>query len=142
MSISFRLLLPAQLYIDMLAHAQAELPNECCGLFAGVIEGEVGLVHKRYPLVNESASPREYLSDAESMFAAFKDWRHNQLELLAIYHSHPTSAPVPSRTDLERNAYGPEVIDLIVGLAGSDPTVRAWRLTNRDYREAEWDIVG
>jgi len=127
----------------MLAQARAELPNECCGLFAGRLdaEGRCGKVEQRYPLVNAAASPREYLSEPAGMFAGFKDWRDRGLELLAIYHSHPSSAPIPSRTDLERNCYGPDVIDLIIGLHGAEPVVRAWRLTNDDYREADWEVV-
>jgi proteasome lid subunit RPN8/RPN11 len=125
----------------MVAQAHAELPNECCGILAGRIEGDVGIVEQRYPLVNESASRREYCSEPQSLFAAFKDWRARGLEHLATYHSHPTSAPIPSRTDLERNAYGPEVIDLIISLQNAEPLVRAWRLTNSEYWEAGWEVA-
>ena len=41
--------------------------------------------------------------------------RTNGTELLAIYHSHPTSEPVPSRRDVEENTYGESVVHLIVG---------------------------
>ena len=29
-----------------------------------------------------------------------------RLDLLAVYHSHPTSEPVPSRRDVDENTYG------------------------------------
>jgi proteasome lid subunit RPN8/RPN11 len=126
----------------MIQHAQTELPNECCGLFAGRLEGDVGRVEKRYPLVNAAEDPtREYLGGAERHFAAERDMRLCGFELLAIYHSHPTSAPIPSRKDLASNAYGPDIVDIIVGLAGAEPEVRAWRLTNADYREAAWEVL-
>jgi [CysO sulfur-carrier protein]-S-L-cysteine hydrolase len=140
MSTPFRLLLPAQLYREMLAQARAELPNECCGILAGRVETGVGRVEKRYSLINEKASPSEYVSDPESMLAAFKDWRRHELEVLAVYHSHPTSPPVPSRRDLERS-YGPEVVNLIISLEATEPLVRGWWLTAEDYREAEWEVV-
>ena len=38
------------------------------------------------------------------------------LEMLAVYHSHPTSRPVPSRTDLERHGME-NVVCMIVSLA-------------------------
>lgn len=128
----------------MIHHARAELPNECVGLLAGriveAVELRVGRVERRYPLVNEAASPREYLSEPKSMFTAMKDmWAHG-LDVLAVYHSHPTSEPVPSRTDLARN-YSPDVVNFIVSMAGAEPRVRGWWLTDRDYREAEWDEV-
>ncbi len=142
MSTSFRLLLPAQLYTEMLAQARAELPNECCGLLAGRIDTAAGVAHvvKRYPFVNAMASPREFESDPSSRIAADKDRRQNDLEELAIYHSHPTSPSVPSRRDLEMN-YSPDVMNFIISLQTPEPLVRAWWLTAEGYREAEWMIV-
>lgn len=137
LSTPFRLQLPRRLYEEMVAHAQAELPNECCGLLAGTADGRV--THC-YPLVNEAASPKEYLSEPKSMFAAVKDMRQQGIDILAIYHSHPTSEPVPSKTDLERN-YMNGVLNFIVSLADEAPSVRGWWLTQSEYREAHWDWV-
>jgi proteasome lid subunit RPN8/RPN11 len=120
----------------MVAHARAELPNECCGLLAGV----AGAVTCHYPLDNTLASPVEYLSSPESMFAADRDMRRRGIEVVGVYHSHPTSAPIPSRKDLERN-YCPEVVNFIISLEGPEPAVRAWWLTEAAYREAAWDLV-
>ena len=141
-STPFRLLLPTQFYTAMLAQAQAELPNECCGLLAGRLDpaAGVGRVEKRYPLVNLVASPVEFLSEPVSMFAAVKDMRRLGLDVLAVYHSHPTAAPVPSRKDHERN-YSPEVVNLIISLQGKAPVVRGWWLTADDSREAAWGVV-
>jgi proteasome lid subunit RPN8/RPN11 len=121
----------------MIAHARAELPNECVGLLAGVIEAGTGRVVERYPLVNSAASPREFLSQPESMFAAYRAMRERSLDVLAIYHSHPTSDPVPSRTDLERN-YSADVVNFIVSLKGEPPLLRGWWLKEDGYRELEW----
>jgi proteasome lid subunit RPN8/RPN11 len=120
----------------MVAHARAELPNECCGLLGG----PPGRVTERYPLINAAASPREYLSDPHSMFAAFKDMRGQGIDVLAVYHSHPTSEPIPSRTDLARN-YSPDVVNFIISLVGAEPEVRGWWLTDQDYREAAWECT-
>ena len=62
------------------------------------------------------------------------------LEALAVYHSHPTAAPVPSRKDLERN-YWPGVVNLIISLQAAEPEVRAWWLSDEGYREAEGERV-
>jgi proteasome lid subunit RPN8/RPN11 len=126
----------------MVAHAQAELPNECCGLLAGTI-GKDGIarIERRYGLVNALASPTEYESDPRSMFAACRDMREQDLDILAVYHSHPTSPPIPSRKDRERNYMG-EVIHFIVGLAQrATPEVQGWWLAADTHREAEWDVV-
>jgi proteasome lid subunit RPN8/RPN11 len=128
----------------MIAQARAELPNECCGLLAGRVEGGVGRVEARYPLVNAAASPAEYLSDPQSTFEAERARRKGGLEFLAVYHSHPISDPIPSRTDMDpdRNVYKDTVVHLIISLKGAEPVVRAWWLTAEEYREADWEVIG
>jgi proteasome lid subunit RPN8/RPN11 len=124
----------------MLWQARAESPLECCGLLAGVITPDgVGEVRLRYPLVNAAASPVEFESEPRSHFSADRDINRQGLEVLAIYHSHPTSEPVPSRKDLARS-YSSDVVNFIISLMSSPPTVRGWWLTDVDYREAEWTI--
>jgi proteasome lid subunit RPN8/RPN11 len=142
LSRSDHLLLPRQCYDAMIEHAQSEQPNECCGLLAGVIDLENGIwrVHKHYALINEAASPIEYRSEPRSMFQAIKDMRPHGYEIVAIYHSHPTSAPIPSRTDLERN-YSTDVVSFIISLQGTEPILRGWWLRENSYQEAAWEIV-
>jgi proteasome lid subunit RPN8/RPN11 len=135
-----RLLIPRPLLDAVLAHARAELPNECCGLLAGVIEGDVGRVTQHFPVGNDLASPTEYATNARDMLAALKATRSAGTDVLAIYHSHPTSVPVPSRKDLDRNFWGEAAVHVIVGLAGDEPDVRAWWLTETDYRPAAFEI--
>jgi proteasome lid subunit RPN8/RPN11 len=65
-------------------------------------------------------------------------------ELLAIYHSHPRAVePEPSETDV-RLAFYPQAVYLIVGLAGPQPVIRAFRISERDERwqEVEYAIAG
>jgi proteasome lid subunit RPN8/RPN11 len=134
-----RLVLPRPILTAMLAQAEAERPLECCGLLAGAVDaGGIGVVQVRYPLVNAAASPVEYLSDGRSMFEADRDMRRRGLDVLAVYHSHPTSPPVPSKKDLALN-YSPAVVNFIISLAAAPPEVRAWWLTAESYREAEWE---
>jgi proteasome lid subunit RPN8/RPN11 len=157
--------IPRRFYEEMVAQAVSELPNECCGLLAGTIHPSpatthhspltthhspltthhsffIGQVERRYPLVNAAASPVEYLSDPKSLFVAVRDMNLRGIDILAVYHSHPASDPVPSRTDLDRN-YSPEVMNLIISLKSpQDPRVRAWWLGADNYREAEWAVTG
>jgi proteasome lid subunit RPN8/RPN11 len=131
----------------MLTHAQAELPLESCGLLAGkppdptlITQTPTLTATHYYPLRNAAASPVEFLSDAKEMFGAIRDMRHLGTEILAVFHSHPTSEPIPSRTDLERN-YSEEVMNLIVGLRECDPVMRGWWLSSKAYRAAEWELL-
>ncbi len=136
-----RLAIPQWLVEEVKAHARKEQPNECCGLLAGHIESGTGVVAKRYAIHNSLASPTAYETDARDMLRAFRDMRATELELLGVYHSHPTSRPVPSQRDIEQNTYGETVIHLIVGFADATPTVQAWWLGEASYREAEYAIT-
>jgi proteasome lid subunit RPN8/RPN11 len=154
LSTPFQLIIPRAIYDEMIAQARSELPNECCGILAGRIrqpecenqdseEGVPGLligeVVHCHRLVNAAQSPTEYLSDPRSMFEAVRHMRQEGVDILAVYHSHPTSAPIPSRTDLARN-YSWDVMNLIISLQNGDPQIRAWWLSEKDYREADWRV--
>jgi proteasome lid subunit RPN8/RPN11 len=125
----------------MIEQARREQPNECVGLLAGRLENLPWVqVIKRYPLVNELASPVEFLATPESLFQAVRDMRQEGLEIVGIYHSHPTSEPVPSKKDRERS-YGPEVVNFIISLKNPEPIVRGWWLQEDSHLEAQWEVV-
>ena len=134
-----RLTIPGSLLAEVVAHARRDLPNECCGLLAGRLSEGTGVVSARFAIGNDAASPTEYETNARDLLAAFRAMRASGDELLAIYHSHPTSPPVPSKKDLVMN-WSTEVVNVIVSLITTPPTVRAWWLTDVDYREAEWKL--
>jgi proteasome lid subunit RPN8/RPN11 len=115
----------------LVAHAQDEAPNECCG-YARMTDGRVDEVVRAQ---NLRASPYGYEIDPRSLMAAndLDDEGHG----VAIYHSHPRSAAEPSQTDINL-AFYPHWRYLIVSLADA-PEVRAWRI--QDGRVEEEDIV-
>lgn len=126
---------------QIFANAHEANPAECCGL----IGGAGGHARSLYPMRNEAANAQvSYEAAPEDLFAAQRQMRERGEELLAIYHSHPRSAePVPSETDV-RLAYYPQAVYLIVGLAGPQPVIRAFRISEREERweEVEYVIAG
>jgi len=136
-----RLTIPDLLFAEVIAHARRELPNECCGLLAGHIAAGAGVVTTRFTIGNDAASPTEYETSPRDLLVAFRTMRGAGTDLLAIYHSHPASAPVPSRHDIERNTYGETVVHVIVSLAGAEPEVCGWRLAEADYLEVPLEIT-
>jgi len=132
----FRLQIPDRLFDEMIVHAHREHPLECCGLLAGLRKD--GLVTARYPLVNTRASETEFLSDPQSMFAAIRQMRADDTAILAVYHSHPSSEPIPSRKDCEQQ-YANDVACVIIGMM-EVVTTRVWWLSETSYHEAEWCI--
>jgi [CysO sulfur-carrier protein]-S-L-cysteine hydrolase len=142
MASRFILRIPNRLYEEMVAHAAAELPFECCGLLAGKVAGDIGVVTHRFPLANVAADPAtEFLSEPRAMLAAVKAIRAAAIDVLAVYHSHPASDPVPSRKDRERS-YGEVVQNLIIGFENGRPNVRTWWLSDSDYSEGRWEVDG
>ena len=93
----------------LLAHAEAERPNEACGLLAGI----GGRVRRVYPVENIHHSPTVYEMNPAQQLAAFLDMEAAGWELSAIYHSHPAGPAEPSPTDIAQ-AYYPDSLYVIV----------------------------
>jgi proteasome lid subunit RPN8/RPN11 len=122
------------LFAQMVAHAQAEAPNECCGMIASRA-GDAVAIHQA---VNRAASPLRYEIDGLEQYRIQMQIEDAGLDLGAIYHSHTRSAPYPSQTDINL-AFYPDALYVIVGLAGAEPEVRAF--TIRDGQVAEVELV-
>jgi proteasome lid subunit RPN8/RPN11 len=124
---------------EIIRHAQAADPHECCGL----IGGNDSLSGSIYKLNNvASNSLVTYEASPEELFAAQRAMRERGETLLAIYHSHPrASEPFPSDTDV-RLAYYPDAIYLIIGLAGGQPILRAFQISEKDrtWQQVEYAI--
>jgi [CysO sulfur-carrier protein]-S-L-cysteine hydrolase len=134
-----RLLIPEPVHAAILAQAAVEAPNECCGLLAGVLRpGEDYRIIGHFPLVNALASPTEFESDPRGLFAAHRAMRERGWEILAVYHSHPTSPAIPSKKDRAMSC-APEIVTLIVSLSTGES--RAWWIAGHDVREAQMQLV-
>jgi proteasome lid subunit RPN8/RPN11 len=123
------------LYDEMVEHARAEAPNECCGMVA-TSNGEAVKV---YPAVNAAASPLRYEIDGAEQYRIQMDIDDAGHDLGAIYHSHTRSKPYPSQTDINL-AFYPEALYVIVGLAGEEPEVRAFQIRDGQVTEAELEV--
>jgi proteasome lid subunit RPN8/RPN11 len=122
--------------------AKEASPHECCGLIGGDEDGQARTI---YPLRNVAADKIvSYEAAPEDLFAAQRQMRERGESLLAIYHSHPRSLePEPSATDV-RLAYYPRAIYFIIGLAGAQPVMRAFRISETDdhWQRVEYAVVG
>jgi proteasome lid subunit RPN8/RPN11 len=86
--------IPAEVRAALVAHAEAEAPNEACGL----VLLRDGAAERYVPGRNGAASPYRFeleLDDPELWFAEDEGYE------LAVFHSHLSSPPRPSRTDVE-----------------------------------------
>jgi proteasome lid subunit RPN8/RPN11 len=82
---------PRALREEIAAHARDEAPNESCGLL--LLDGERAVEYVR--AVNKAASPYRF-----ELFLDPARWADIELDQ-AVVHSHLSSPPRPSRTDVE-----------------------------------------
>ena len=111
-------------YEQLLRHLNDVYPEEGCGLIAG----NKGITKKVYPIRNMLASKTAFEMEPIEQLTAMLDMDNKGLDLLAIYHSHPSGPPVPSETDIS-NAYYPEAAHLIISWESNHkPTLRAFSI--------------
>ena len=112
-------MIPAAVRAALEEHARAEEPNEACGL----ILLRDGRAERYVPGRNAAASPYrfELVVDPEVWFLEDEGFE------LAVFHSHLSSPPRPSRTDVEN-----------IGLWAGRPYVI---LSVRTGELAAWRIV-
>jgi proteasome lid subunit RPN8/RPN11 len=85
---------PPEIRAEIVAHSQEEAPNEACGLV--LIEGDVAVEYVR--ATNKTPSPYRFELYLEpSVWADIGDREVEQ----GVVHSHLSSPPRPSRTDVE-----------------------------------------
>ena len=95
------------LFDQMVAHAQADAPHECCGGLLGTVDNGRKIVTQVVPIQNNWVD-----SNTENKTRRFRitatDYRQlestakqQRILLLGFYHSHPDHPPIPSQTDYQ-----------------------------------------
>jgi proteasome lid subunit RPN8/RPN11 len=90
---------------EMVAHALATYPHECCGAMLGSVDDERKTVRVALPLENASEGERErhYELRPADLLRADKEARDRKMDLVGIYHSHPDCDAYFSVTDLKNS---------------------------------------
>ena len=86
-------MIPAEVRSALVEHAEAESPNEACGLV--LLRDSVA--QEYVPGRNAAASPYRFELEVDPEVWFKEDDGYE----LAVFHSHVSSPPRPSRTDLE-----------------------------------------
>jgi proteasome lid subunit RPN8/RPN11 len=130
--------------MEICRHFEACRPHEGCGLLFGQPSGtDTGEAITFIAGTNMLASATRFrMADAE-VLDAFRAMREQDLQLLAIVHSHPRTSTQPSETDLAEMHY-PSAAMVIVSFALSTPEASAWLLDAGKpcgYREIVIDVT-
>jgi len=129
------------MYIDikywdaMLIHVKNNAPLEACGLLAG----KNNSVEKVFLITNQAQSPVRFRMDPTEQLNALESIDSNGLELLAIFHSHPTGPETVSATDIEEAAY--PVVNIIWSTNNGSWQARGFRIEDGRATEVELQIV-
>lgn len=116
----------------IVAHAVADLPNECCGLLIGNAE----IVEDAARARNMKRSRTRFQVEPADHFAAIRRARAAGLDVIGAYHSHPNGPSGPSETDRARLT-DPAMFHVIISLAHGTRTVRAFRLADGNFSPLE-----
>ena len=129
--------IPRDLYDELVAHAVADAPNECCGMVAS----RDGEAIKVFRAANTAASPLRYEIDGAEQYRIQMEIDDQGLDLGAIYHSHTRTDPYPSQTDINL-AFYPDALYIIVGVAGDQAEVKAYEIRDGKVADAELTVDG
>jgi len=120
---------------EMISHANQHAPLEACGVLAG----KGNQAEKMIGVLNQAQSPVRFVMDPYEQLRAF-DWieSHN-LDLVGIFHSHPTGPEIASATDIAEAAY--EVVQVILSRKEGQWLARGFWIENRAAREVSLEIT-
>ena len=120
---------------EIVAHARADLPNECCGM----IGGSDGTATTIYRARNAFESPLRFDVHPSDLFRIVeREIPAAGEQLLAIYHSHPNSEAYPSQTDINLAEGWPDPLWVICSLADPQaPVVNAFAIGGGGVQEVE-----
>ena len=118
---------------EMIEHARADDPNECCGLIGGTGDEAVSL----HRTENTAHSPLRYEMDPKELLQVYKTITEAGEDVVAIYHSHTRTRAYPSQTDINLASGWPDSVYIIVSLENADdPDVQGFWI-----REGQVDVV-
>lgn len=119
-------------YNRMYEYALKELPNEACGLIAGIDRPDgTRKITKVYLLTNVDNTNEHFSIDPKEQLDSIKDMRALEIKPLGNWHSHPESPSRPSEED-KRLANDSKASYLILSLMDDNPVLNAFHIENVD----------
>lgn len=118
----------------MVDHVNKHAPLEACGLLAGRNDR----VERIFEIRNQAQSAVRFVMDPLEQLAAFEWIDVHDMELLGIFHSHPTGPETVSPTDIAEAAYA--VIYIILSRPEGDWRARGFWIENGAFEDAALSI--
>lgn len=119
----------------MIDHVDSHAPLEACGLLAG----KGSTVEAVLVVRNQAQSPVRYVMDPIEQLHAFEWIESNGLDLIGIFHSHPTGPETVSPTDIAEAAYA--VTYVILARVNDTWRTRGFWVEHGGFREVDLQIL-
>ncbi len=120
----------------VLLHAKKDAPIEACGYLGGKDD----VVTKCFPMTNIDKSKKHFSFDPKEQLSVLKNAMAKGFEMLAVYHSHPSTPARPSKEDIKL-AYDPTISYVIASLADKQKTIKSFKIQNRTVTPEPMEIV-
>ena len=121
---------------EMIAYVDQHAPLEACGLLAG----KQAQAEKMIGVLNQAQSRVRFVMDPYEQLHAF-DWIETHgLDLVGIFHSHPSGPETVSATDIAEAAY--EVVHVILSRHKDEWQARGFWIEAGSAREVTLQVVG
>jgi proteasome lid subunit RPN8/RPN11 len=131
--------LPKDLYMEMVAHCLAGLPDEACGLLVGSYGADE--VAHLFPTRNAAASAMVYEIDPKDMLLVDRAARALGADIMGVFHSHTHTDAYPSPTDVAQ-ATDPGWHYVLVSLRDTHPVVRSYGIVDGGITEEAVEVPG
>jgi len=120
----------------MITHVDSHIPFEACGLLAG----HNSKVEAVLEVPNQAQSEVRFVMDPIEQLNAFEWINANGMELIGIFHSHPTGPETVSQTDISEAAYA--VAHVILARTDNSHfwSVRGFWIEDENYNEITLEI--
>ena len=126
------IMIPKSICSLMQVHVEREAPLEACGILGGRDRKACHIIQ----VENIEKSQTRYRMDPQAQIDTFIQLEKKNLDLIAIYHSHPRGTSYPSQIDIDQ-AFYPDSVQLIWSSSSNSWRCRAYLIKRRVIEEIE-----
>jgi proteasome lid subunit RPN8/RPN11 len=130
-----KLRLACEHWLAMQRYVNEHAPLEACGLLAGKNNTVQAVLEVR----NQAQSPVRFVMDSHEQLTAFNWIESNELDLLAIFHSHPAGPEAVSETDIAEATYA--VVHIVCSPKNGGWRARGFWIEDGQASEVNLEIV-
>ena len=116
-------------------HVASQAPLEACGLLVGTEDAVEAVLKTR----NAEQSPVRFRIDPQEQYNAIKWMEAHNLDLLGIFHSHPSGPETVSPTDIAGAAY--EVVHVVWSRSNQIWGARGFWIENGQVTEVTLQVM-